>query len=101
MFSGGDDWHAYSAGWMLVFGWSHRRQEILELPVKAYSMEIETVTSNLASSVDPDGLVPQTVIRASDADVGGARQWSTDSGSSTVSSPARAGPPPTLSSANG
>jgi bacterioferritin len=56
-----------------------KREELLELLTRAYWMEIETVMSYLANSVDLDGVRAQEVKDALDADVaeelGHARQF--------------------------
>ena len=48
---------------------TQKRQEIIELLTKAYWMEIETVMSYLANSVNPDGVRAQEIIEALRADV--------------------------------
>src|ERR687887_159689 len=45
------------------------REEIVELLTRAYWMEIETVMSYVANSINPDGLRAQEVREALDADV--------------------------------
>ncbi len=47
-----------------------KRQQILEMLAKAYWMEIETVMSYLANSVNPDGVRAQEVIESLAQDVG-------------------------------
>jgi bacterioferritin len=46
-----------------------KREELIELLTKAYWMEVETVMSYLANSINPDGLRAQEVIEALEADV--------------------------------
>jgi bacterioferritin len=46
-----------------------KRQEIVELLTRAYWMEIETVMSYIAGSVNPDGLRAQEVVEALREDV--------------------------------
>jgi bacterioferritin len=46
-----------------------RRQEIVELLTKAYWMEIETVMSYLANSVNPDGVRAQEIVEALEQDI--------------------------------
>jgi bacterioferritin len=46
-----------------------KREEILELLTKAYWMEIETVMSYIANSVNPDGLRAQEIVEALDEDI--------------------------------
>src|SRR5688572_11567175 len=48
---------------------SARREEILELLSKAYWMEIETVMSYIANSVNPDGVRAQEIIEALEQDI--------------------------------
>jgi bacterioferritin len=45
------------------------REEILELLRKAYWMEIETVMSYIANSVNPDGVRAQEIIESLDQDI--------------------------------
>ncbi len=45
------------------------RAEILELLDKAYWMEIETVMSYIANSINPDGVRAQEVVRSLQADI--------------------------------
>lgn len=47
-----------------------KREEILEMLAKAYWMEIETVMSYLANSVNPDGVRAQEIIESLEQDVG-------------------------------
>lgn len=55
------------------------REELIELLTRAYWMEIETVISYLASSINPDGVRAQEVIESLEQDVqeelGHARQF--------------------------
>jgi bacterioferritin len=48
---------------------SAKREEIIELLTRAYWMEIETVMSYVANSVNPDGVRAQEVIESLAADV--------------------------------
>jgi bacterioferritin len=45
------------------------RQHIVELLTRAYWMEIETVMSYIANSVNPDGVRAQEVVRSLQADI--------------------------------
>jgi bacterioferritin len=47
-----------------------KREEIIELLTKAYWMEIETVMSYIANSVNPDGVRAQEIIESLEEDVG-------------------------------
>ena len=46
-----------------------KREEITELLTKAYWMEIETVMSYIANSVNPDGLRAQEIVEALEEDI--------------------------------
>jgi bacterioferritin len=46
-----------------------KRDEIVQLLTKAYWMEIETVMSYIASSVNPDGLRAQEIVEALEEDI--------------------------------
>jgi bacterioferritin len=46
-----------------------KRQEIIELLTRAYWMEIETVMSYVANSINPDGVRAQEVREALEADI--------------------------------
>jgi bacterioferritin len=46
-----------------------KRDQILELLTKAYWMEIETVMSYVANSVNPDGLRAQEIVEALEEDI--------------------------------
>ena len=46
-----------------------KREEIVELLTKAYWMEIETVMSYIANSVNPDGLRAQEIVEALEEDI--------------------------------
>ena len=46
-----------------------KREEILELLTKAYWMELETVMSYIANSVNPDGLRAQEIVESLQKDV--------------------------------
>jgi bacterioferritin len=48
---------------------SKQRQELIRMLEKAYWMEIETVMSYIANSVNPDGLRAQEVIEALEQDI--------------------------------
>ena len=56
-----------------------KRDELIELLTKAYWMEIETVMSYMANSINPDGIRAQEVIESLEQDVqeelGHARQF--------------------------
>src|SRR6478735_5382434 len=60
---------------------SEKREKIIELLTKAYWMEIETVMSYLANSVNPDGVRAQEIIESLRKDVqeelGHAQQFAT------------------------
>ena len=57
------------------------RQKIIEMLTKAYWMEIETVMSYIANSVNPDGLLAREIAESLDADIqeelGHAQQFAT------------------------
>jgi bacterioferritin len=46
-----------------------KREQLLEMLTKAYWMEIETVMNYIASSVNPDGVRAQEIVRSLAADV--------------------------------
>jgi bacterioferritin len=48
---------------------SEKRAEIIELLTKAYWMELETVMSYIANSVNPDGLRAQEIVESLNQDV--------------------------------
>jgi bacterioferritin len=48
---------------------SEKREEIIELLAKAYWMEIETVMSYIANSVNPDGLRAQEIVESLQQDI--------------------------------
>ncbi|MFN8175389.1 MAG: ferritin-like domain-containing protein [Solirubrobacteraceae bacterium] len=56
-----------------------KREEIIALLTKAYWMEIETVMSYLANSINPDGVRAQEIVESLEADIqeelGHARQY--------------------------
>ena len=60
---------------------SEKRGEIIELLTKAYWMEIETVMSYIANSVNPDGVRAQEIIESLNKDIqeelGHAQQFAT------------------------
>jgi bacterioferritin len=60
--------HAATTG-VLAESNSAKRKEILEMLVKAYWMEIETVMSYIANSVNPDGVRAQEIIESLEQDV--------------------------------
>src|SRR5215213_9649408 len=49
---------------------SSQREEIIELLTKAYWMEIETVMSYVANSVNPDGVRAREIVESLAEDVG-------------------------------
>jgi len=48
---------------------SAKREEILEMLAKAYWMEVETVMSYIANSVNPDGVRAQEIIESLEQDI--------------------------------
>lgn len=58
---------------------SAQREQIVEMLTKAYWMEVETVMSYLANSVNPDGVRAQEIIESLESDIeeelGHARQF--------------------------
>ena len=46
-----------------------KREELIELLKKAYWMEIETVMSYIANSINPDGVRAQEIIESLQADI--------------------------------
>jgi bacterioferritin len=54
---------------ILSEGKASEREELLELLKKAYWMEIETVMSYIANSVNPDGVRAQEIIESLEADI--------------------------------
>src|SRR3954447_2409654 len=48
---------------------TEKREQIIELLTKAYWMEIETVMSYIANSVNPDGVRAQEIIESLNADI--------------------------------
>jgi bacterioferritin len=58
---------------------TEKREEIIKLLAKAYWMEIETVMSYIANSVNPDGLRAQEIVESLQTDIqeelGHARQF--------------------------
>ena len=54
---------------ILSEGKSHEREEIVELLKQAYWMEIETVMSYIANSVNPDGVRAQEIIESLQEDI--------------------------------
>jgi bacterioferritin len=58
---------------------TERREQIIAMLTRAYWMEIETVMSYVANSINPDGVRAQEIIESLDADVqeelGHARQF--------------------------
>jgi len=57
----------------------HDREQLIELLAKAYWMEIETVMSYIANSINPDGVRAQEIIESLEQDIqeelGHARQF--------------------------
>ena len=47
-----------------------QREEILEMLARAYWMEVETVMSYLANSVNPDGVRAQQIVESLEQDIG-------------------------------
>jgi len=72
--------HTTTTG-ILSEGKSAEREELLELLKKAYWMELETVMSYIANSVNPDGVRAQEIVESLQEDVqeelGHARQFAT------------------------
>ncbi len=58
-----------SARGILAADRSEQREEIIRLLIKAYWMEIETVMSYVANSINPDGVRAQEIIESLDEDV--------------------------------
>src|SRR5512134_3163080 len=58
---------------------SAEREQLIEMLTKAYWMEIETVMSYIANSINPDGVRAQEIIESLDEDIqeelGHARQF--------------------------
>jgi bacterioferritin len=58
---------------------TNEREQLIELLTRAYWMEIETVTSYMANSINPDGVRAQEIIESLEQDVqeelGHARQF--------------------------
>jgi bacterioferritin len=48
---------------------TEQREQIIEMLTKAYWMEIETVMSYVANSINPDGVRAQEIVEALEADV--------------------------------
>jgi bacterioferritin len=48
---------------------THKREQIVELLTKAYWMEIETVMSYIANSVNPDGVRAQEIVESLEEDI--------------------------------
>ena len=48
---------------------TEKREQIVELLTKAYWMEIETVMSYIANSVNPDGVRAQEIIESLNTDI--------------------------------
>ena len=68
-----------SSGGILAEDMRKERERVVEMLAKAYWMEVETVMSYLAASINPDGIRAQEVIRSLEQDVaeelGHARQF--------------------------
>jgi bacterioferritin len=60
-------------------GMREEREQLIEMLIKAYWMEVETVMSYLANSINPDGVRAQEIIESLEQDVqeelGHARQF--------------------------
>ena len=58
---------------------SEEREQLIEMLTKAYWMEIETVMSYIANSINPDGVRAQEIIESLEEDIqeelGHARQY--------------------------
>jgi bacterioferritin len=61
--------HTTTTAGILSEGKSAEREELLELLKKAYWMEIETVMSYIANSVNPDGVRAQEIIESLEQDI--------------------------------
>ena len=48
---------------------AEKREEIIELLTKAYWMEIETVMSYVANSINPDGVRAQEIVESLEEDI--------------------------------
>jgi bacterioferritin len=48
---------------------NEKREELIELLKRAYWMEMETVMSYIANSVNPDGVLAQEVVESLEADI--------------------------------
>jgi bacterioferritin len=60
---------ATSSRGILAPGQAEQREQILEMLSKAYWMEVETVISYLAASINPDGVRAQQIIASLEQDV--------------------------------
>jgi bacterioferritin len=64
---------------ILSEGMSEEREQLIEMLVRAYWMEIETVMSYVANSINPDGVRAQEIIESLEEDIqeelGHARQF--------------------------
>ena len=64
---------------IMAEGSSAQREQVIELLTKAYWMEIETVMSYIANSINPDGVRAQEIIESLEEDIqeelGHARQF--------------------------
>jgi bacterioferritin len=58
-----------TTGDILAEGNSAKREEIVELLTRAYWMEIETVMSYVANSINPDGVRAQEIRESLEADI--------------------------------
>jgi len=61
--------HTTTTAGILSEGKTAEREELLELLKKAYWMEIETVMSYIANSVNPDGVRAQEIIESLEQDI--------------------------------
>src|SRR5918994_1615627 len=61
--------HRTSSQGILADENAEKREEIIELLTKAYWMELETVMSYIANSVNPDGLRAQEIVESLEQDV--------------------------------
>ena len=58
-----------SSNGILAHGAREKREQIIEMLTRAYWMEIETVMSYLANSVNPDGVRAQEIIKSLREDI--------------------------------
>ena len=62
---------------------TNTREQIVEMLTKAYRMEVETVMSYLANSINPDGVRAQEIVESLGEDID--EDWVTPAGSATGS----------------